>query len=65
VVLGASDGPLYWLLVVSGSRRGAVWAVSEVGAVRLEGPEGAVGFGEWVAGWKADPDGFLEAITAK
>lgn len=53
VVLGADDGPCYWVLVVTGPQRGRVWAVAEVGAYPYPMPE-AAGFLEWVQRWHAD-----------
>lgn len=63
VVLGVSDGPMYWLLVVSGPQRGKVWAASEVGVVALGDDGDGVGFGEWVTGWAADPDEFFRSFV--
>jgi hypothetical protein len=63
VVLGASDGPLYWLLVISGPQRGNIWAVSEVGAVALTGDDGeGLDFGAWVARWAASPETFIDSF---
>ncbi|MGW4893544.1 SMI1/KNR4 family protein [Kitasatospora sp. NPDC004240] len=55
VVLGCDEGPVFWLLVTTGPRRGEVWAVSEVGAAPLPGA-GVQGFAEWVEQWRAGAD---------
>ena len=52
VVLGAEDGPQFWLLVTTGPRRGQVWLVTDVGAGPVPGDE-AWGFLEWVRRWHA------------
>ncbi|MFD4977512.1 SMI1/KNR4 family protein [Streptomyces sp. NPDC058424] len=52
ILLGADDGPSYWVLVVTGPQRGKVWVVTEVGAYPYPMPE-AVGFLEWVQRWHA------------
>lgn len=50
VVLGAEDGPQFWLLVTTGPRRGQVWLVAGVGVGPVPGDE-AWGFLEWVRRW--------------
>ncbi|MER5212949.1 SMI1/KNR4 family protein [Streptomyces sp. NPDC002838] len=59
VVLGANDGPVYWLLIVSGPQRGRIWLLSDVGAMPFPGPETAehgATFAEWIMRWHEDPD---------
>ncbi|MEV6164189.1 SMI1/KNR4 family protein [Streptomyces sp. NPDC052052] len=50
IVLGAEDGPSFWLLLTTGPRRGEVWTVSEVGAGPAPGGQ-VCGFEEWVRRW--------------
>ncbi|MDQ1009509.1 hypothetical protein QFZ82_003994 [Streptomyces sp. V4I23] len=52
IILGAEDGPMYWLLVVTGPQRGKIWLVADVGAHPYPGPD-AAGFLEWVQRWQA------------
>lgn len=55
VVLGAEDGPSFWLLVTTGPRRGEVWMVADVGAIPAP-DEPAWGFEEWVRRWHTGVD---------
>ncbi|MFJ7910173.1 SMI1/KNR4 family protein [Kitasatospora sp. NPDC096204] len=50
VVLGAEDGPSFWLLVTAGPRRGEVWMVSDVGAFPAPITE-TRSFDGWVRHW--------------
>ncbi|MFF7189391.1 hypothetical protein ACFZAR_30000 [Streptomyces sp. NPDC008222] len=49
-MLGADDGLAYWVLVVTGSERGRVWLVTDVGAYPCPLPK-ALGFLDWVQRW--------------
>lgn len=51
-VLGAEDGPMYWLLAVTGPSRGKVWLVADVGA-HLCPQDPGIGFTDWVRRWQA------------
>lgn len=52
VVLGAEDGPQFWLLVTTGPCRGQVWLAADVGARPVPGDE-AWDFLEWVRRWNS------------
>ncbi len=58
VVLGAEDGPMYWLLAVTGPSRGKVWLVADVGA-HLYPQDPGIGFTDWVRRWQ-DRDGWWD-----
>ncbi len=49
VILGAEDGPSFWLLVTAGPRRGEVWMASDVGASPV--PLADASFDGWVRHW--------------
>ncbi|GAA4596148.1 hypothetical protein GCM10023194_67540 [Planotetraspora phitsanulokensis] len=51
IVLGTDDELSYWLLVLTGTQRGKIWFVADVGASPYPGPE-AIGFIEWVQRWQ-------------
>ncbi|MEU5659988.1 SMI1/KNR4 family protein [Streptomyces sp. NPDC047737] len=55
VVLGAEDGPSFWLLLTTGPHRGEVWMIADVGAIPVPG-EPAWGFKEWVQRWQTGDD---------
>ncbi|MFJ4919089.1 SMI1/KNR4 family protein [Streptomyces sp. NPDC088725] len=56
VVLGTDGCGLYWHLVVTGTHRGRVWTVSDVGAAPFGAEWGrsdaGLGFADWVAHWQ-------------
>ncbi|WP_224276511.1 SMI1/KNR4 family protein [Streptomyces sp. LS1784] len=55
VVLGAEDGPSFWLLVTTGPRRGEIWMVSDVGAIPAPDAD-ARSFDGWVRHWHSGND---------
>lgn len=58
IVLGTDDGLSYWVLAMTGSERGKVWLVTDVGAYPYPMPR-ALGFLEWVQRWHAS-DGWWD-----
>lgn len=57
IVLGAEDGPSFWLLLTTGPRRGEVWMIADVGATPAPRPsDPAWGFKEWVLRWHTGND---------
>ncbi|WP_333776969.1 SMI1/KNR4 family protein [Streptomyces sp. IBSBF 3136] len=55
IVLGAEDGPSFWLLLTTGLRRGEVWMIADVGAIPVPGDQ-AWGFEDWVRRWHTGDD---------
>ncbi|MCO6004903.1 hypothetical protein NE236_07910 [Actinoallomurus purpureus] len=57
VVLGGEDGPMYWLLVVTGPQRARIWLLSEIGASPYPGSADqdadGIGFLEWIRRWQS------------